>query len=209
MASRSRAAPIGRSTPGARPRRRRSPDRDGRRGRRPGRGGPDRRSTTPTTSRRRTRGSPPRSPSSARRSARASDCDHWSVAANSRYAACDRARRRRRVVRSAVLALWSALAGIARRDDGTDFGPQVRAMFRVAACGSDDAIPERFSAKHDRRALQGDGGRLRVVQARRGPTRRRRSSPSCGRRTCRPPWSIRSAAAICRRRSRCTPTRPS
>jgi hypothetical protein len=30
---------------------------------------------------------------------------------------------------------------------GTDFGPQVRAMFRVAACGGDDAIPERFSAK--------------------------------------------------------------
>ena len=30
---------------------------------------------------------------------------------------------------------------------GTDFGPQARVMFRVAACGSDDAIPERFSAK--------------------------------------------------------------
>ncbi|HEU4730953.1 MAG TPA: hypothetical protein VFT22_23830 [Kofleriaceae bacterium] len=30
---------------------------------------------------------------------------------------------------------------------GTDFGPQARAMFRVAACGGDDAIPERFSAR--------------------------------------------------------------
>src|SRR5262249_14800481 len=26
--------------------------------------------------------------------------------------------------------------------NGTDFGPQVRAMFRVAACGSDDAVPD-------------------------------------------------------------------
>jgi hypothetical protein len=30
---------------------------------------------------------------------------------------------------------------------GTDFGPQVRAMFRVTACGSDDAIPACFHAK--------------------------------------------------------------
>jgi hypothetical protein len=30
---------------------------------------------------------------------------------------------------------------------GTDFGPQVRAMFRVAACGSSDPIPERFSVR--------------------------------------------------------------
>ncbi len=29
----------------------------------------------------------------------------------------------------------------------TDFTPQVRAMFRVAACGSDDAIPAHFGAK--------------------------------------------------------------
>lgn len=29
----------------------------------------------------------------------------------------------------------------------TDFGPQARAMFRVAACNSDDLIPERFAAK--------------------------------------------------------------
>jgi hypothetical protein len=30
---------------------------------------------------------------------------------------------------------------------GTDFGAQVRVMFRVAACGGEDAIPERFSAR--------------------------------------------------------------
>ncbi|HEX2690494.1 MAG TPA: hypothetical protein VHN14_27955 [Kofleriaceae bacterium] len=35
----------------------------------------------------------------------------------------------------------------AETSTGTDFGPQVRLMFRVAACGSEDAIPERFSAK--------------------------------------------------------------
>ena len=29
----------------------------------------------------------------------------------------------------------------------TDFAPQAKVLFRVAACGSDDAIPERFSAK--------------------------------------------------------------
>jgi hypothetical protein len=30
---------------------------------------------------------------------------------------------------------------------GTDFAAQARAMYRVAACGGDDALPERFSAK--------------------------------------------------------------
>ena len=42
-----------------------------------------------------------------------------------------------------------ALAGTASADPapGTDFTPQVRAMFRVAACGGDDAIPERFAPK--------------------------------------------------------------
>lgn len=30
---------------------------------------------------------------------------------------------------------------------GSDFGAQARAMFRVAACGGGDAIPERFSAR--------------------------------------------------------------
>jgi hypothetical protein len=29
----------------------------------------------------------------------------------------------------------------------TDYGPQVRALFRVGACGSDEAIPERFQAR--------------------------------------------------------------
>jgi hypothetical protein len=42
-----------------------------------------------------------------------------------------------------------ALLGSARGEptDGTDFGPQVRVMFRVAACGGEDAIPDRFSAR--------------------------------------------------------------
>jgi hypothetical protein len=42
-----------------------------------------------------------------------------------------------------------ALAGTAHADpaQGTDFGPQVRAMFRVAACGGDDAIPDKFTPK--------------------------------------------------------------
>jgi hypothetical protein len=46
-------------------------------------------------------------------------------------------------------ALAAALPGAARAEPaaGTDFGTQARQMFRVAACGSDDAIPERFSAK--------------------------------------------------------------
>jgi hypothetical protein len=48
--------------------------------------------------------------------------------------------------------LTAALAASAVRAEpasgaATDFGPQVRVMFRVAACGGDDAIPERFSAK--------------------------------------------------------------
>jgi hypothetical protein len=45
--------------------------------------------------------------------------------------------------------LVTALVGTAHAEPsaGTDFGPQARVMFRVAACGSEDAIPERFSAK--------------------------------------------------------------
>ena len=46
--------------------------------------------------------------------------------------------------------LWiTALCGSARAEPstGTDFGPQARVMFRVAACGDEEAIPERFSAK--------------------------------------------------------------
>ena len=43
----------------------------------------------------------------------------------------------------------TALLGSARAEPstGTDFGPQARVMFRVAACGNEEAIPERFSAK--------------------------------------------------------------
>ncbi len=46
-------------------------------------------------------------------------------------------------------ALCATLPGAVRAEPaaGTDFGPQARAMFRVAACGSDDPIPERFSAR--------------------------------------------------------------
>lgn len=55
----------------------------------------------------------------------------------------------------ATILVTCALAGMARSarparaepSAGTDFGPQAREMFRVAACGSEDAIPERFSAK--------------------------------------------------------------
>jgi hypothetical protein len=49
----------------------------------------------------------------------------------------------------AIAVLTTALLGSARAEPaaGTDFGPQVRVMFRVAACGGDDAIPERFSAR--------------------------------------------------------------
>src|SRR4051794_27401115 len=46
--------------------------------------------------------------------------------------------------------LWTmALLGSARAEPsaGSDFGPQARVLFRVAACGSEDAIPERFSTK--------------------------------------------------------------
>jgi hypothetical protein len=49
----------------------------------------------------------------------------------------------------ATILVTTALVGSARAEPsaGTDFGPQARVMFRVAACGSEDAIPERFSAK--------------------------------------------------------------
>ena len=45
-----------------------------------------------------------------------------------------------------VLIALCALCSLAHAD-GTDYGPQVRAMFRVAACGGDDAIPDKFPAK--------------------------------------------------------------
>jgi hypothetical protein len=52
------------------------------------------------------------------------------------------------LVTTALVALV-ALVGPARAEPtaGTDFGPQARVMFRVAACGGEDAIPERFSAR--------------------------------------------------------------
>ena len=47
-----------------------------------------------------------------------------------------------------TLLLALALQGPAVADDvGTDFGPQARALFRVAACGGDEALPERIPAK--------------------------------------------------------------
>jgi hypothetical protein len=51
----------------------------------------------------------------------------------------------------AIAVLTTALCaptGQVRANPGaTDFGPEVRALFRVAACGSDDAIPPRFSVR--------------------------------------------------------------
>jgi hypothetical protein len=47
------------------------------------------------------------------------------------------------------LALLVTLSTPAAADDkaGTDFGPQVRLLFRTGACGSDDALPDRFPAR--------------------------------------------------------------
>jgi len=56
-------------------------------------------------------------------------------------------------MRTPILALlMTCLAGAAHADTppaaaGTDYGPQVREMFRVAACGGDDALPERYPAR--------------------------------------------------------------
>ncbi|HEX8107614.1 MAG TPA: hypothetical protein VF516_07780 [Kofleriaceae bacterium] len=49
----------------------------------------------------------------------------------------------------AAIVLTAALLGAARAEPsgGTDFGAEARVMFRVAACGGDDAVPERFSAR--------------------------------------------------------------
>ncbi|TMQ15991.1 MAG: hypothetical protein E6J90_24660 [Deltaproteobacteria bacterium] len=48
----------------------------------------------------------------------------------------------------AIVLLTAALAAAhAQPAAGTDFGPQARVLFRVAACGGDDAIPARFSAR--------------------------------------------------------------
>jgi hypothetical protein len=49
---------------------------------------------------------------------------------------------------STTALVTAALVMPARAEPtGTDFGPQARAMFRVAACGTSDPIPERFSAR--------------------------------------------------------------
>jgi hypothetical protein len=62
-----------------------------------------------------------------------------------------------RPMRCVAVALVMVVAGpLAHADDGkkpipdgrgTDFGPQVRVMYRIAACGGEDAPPERFHAK--------------------------------------------------------------
>jgi hypothetical protein len=51
------------------------------------------------------------------------------------------------LVLTALCAAAHAEPSAAAPVAGTDFGPAVRALFRVAACGGDDAIPPRFSAK--------------------------------------------------------------
>jgi hypothetical protein len=50
---------------------------------------------------------------------------------------------------TAALVISFGPLGTARAQPsaGTDFGAQARVMFRVAACGGDDAIPQRFSAR--------------------------------------------------------------
>ncbi len=50
--------------------------------------------------------------------------------------------------RTLTLLLLASLASQASADaPGTDFGPAARALYRVAACGGDEAIPARFSAR--------------------------------------------------------------
>src|SRR5262245_13644126 len=54
------------------------------------------------------------------------------------------------ITATAILALGPAARADTKKPApavGTDFAAQVRAMFRVAACGGDDAIPDRFPAK--------------------------------------------------------------
>jgi hypothetical protein len=51
-------------------------------------------------------------------------------------------------VLSTTALVTAALVAPARAEPAaTDFGPQARVMFRVAACGTSDPIPERFSAR--------------------------------------------------------------
>lgn len=47
---------------------------------------------------------------------------------------------------TSVFGLVVAMAAPARAD-GTDYGPQVKQLFRVGACGSDEPIAPRFSAR--------------------------------------------------------------
>ncbi|HEY4243058.1 MAG TPA: hypothetical protein VGM88_24760 [Kofleriaceae bacterium] len=49
-------------------------------------------------------------------------------------------------MRTLLLAAAISWASVAHAD-GTDYGPQVRALFRVAACGGSDDIPARFSKR--------------------------------------------------------------
>ena len=51
------------------------------------------------------------------------------------------------VLTTALMVPLASLDVHAGPPAGTDFGPQVRVMFRVAACGSDDEIPARFSVR--------------------------------------------------------------
>ena len=81
---------------------------------------------------------------------------------------------------------------------------QVKDMFRVAACGSDAAIPKRFAARDDRCALQAHGVDLRPVPQARGSTRPSRSSrklrpsdaPTVGRLSVRRRRSVSSALTV-------------
>jgi hypothetical protein len=52
-------------------------------------------------------------------------------------------------MRVGILVVFAALTGQASADSrpGTEFAPQVRAMFRVAACGGDEAIPDGFATR--------------------------------------------------------------
>jgi hypothetical protein len=50
-------------------------------------------------------------------------------------------------MRFGIVALLAVIAAPASAQDkqGTEFAPQVRAMFRVAACGGDEAVPKGFA----------------------------------------------------------------
>ena len=54
-----------------------------------------------------------------------------------------------RTTSAAIAVLTTVLLGAAHAEPaaGTDFGAEARVLFRVAACGGEDAIPARFSAR--------------------------------------------------------------